>query len=148
MNSRPVDILVVDDNEIDRALLRSVFSRRKVFNRIFEAEDGVSALAFLRDPQQPVPALILLDLNMPRMDGRELLVELKADPELRVIPVLVFSSSEDIEDIDQSYKNHCAGYLTKPINEQVLFQIAAALDDFWVALVRFPSPPAKSAPDA
>lgn len=139
--TRPVDILIVDDSESDRALARAVFTRRKIFNRILEAEDGVSALELLRDPVQPRPQLILLDLNMPGMDGRELLVELKSDPALRVIPVLVFTSSELAEDIGQAYRNHCSGYLTKPVDEQSLFQIAAALADFWVALVKYPSEP-------
>lgn len=137
--SRPIDILLVDDSATDRALARAIFTKRKVFNRIFEAEDGVSALAFLRDPVQPLPALILLDLNMPGMDGRELLAELKADEVLRVIPVLVFTSSDLFEDVNLAYRNQCNGYLTKPVDEQSLFQIAAALADFWVALVVYPT---------
>lgn len=141
MTPRPVDILVVDDSALDRALIRGVFARRKVVNRILEAEDGVAALELLRDPEQPSPSLILLDLNMPRMDGRDFLAAVKADPALKCIPVLVFTSSDDIEDVDTAYKRHCAGYLTKPVTEASLFQIAAAIEAFWVALVVYPRPP-------
>ena len=143
MTPRLVDILLVDDDVMHRALVRAMFRRYKVFNQIHEVEDGESALAFLREPDKPLPALILLDLNMPRMDGRTFLTVVKSDPELKLIPVLVMTSSLDQDDIDRSYLSHCNGCLTKPLGSDALFKIAATLADFWVGLVVLPSPTSK-----
>ncbi len=140
--SRVVDILLVEDNPADVDLTKETLRDAKIGNRIFVATDGVQALQFLqrRAPyfDAPRPDLILLDLNMPRMDGRELLAHIKADASLRRIPVVVLTTSEAETDIVKSYDLHANCYVTKPVDLDQFVNVARAIEGFWLSLVKLP----------
>src|SRR5438067_71755 len=118
-SSNPIDILLVEDSPTDSLLTRRALADAKLVNRLHIVEDGVKALAFLRKQEPyadaPRPDLILLDLNMPRMDGREVLAEIKSDEDLKIIPVIVLTTSSAEEDVLKSYKLHANCYITKPV---------------------------------
>lgn len=138
----PVEILLVDDNPGDVRLTQEAMKQLRVFYRLHVAHDGVEALAFLRNVGEfehaPRPHMILLDLNMPRMSGRELLEEMKNDPSLRAIPVVVLTSSNCEDDVLKSYHLHANCYVTKPVDLQGLARIVEAMDNFWFRLVELP----------
>lgn len=131
-------ILLVEDNAADVRLLREAFLEQGVSVELMVASDGEDATQVLRDPRRR-PDLILLDLNLPRKDGREVLAEIKADPALRSIPVLVLTSSEAELDIEHSYALHANVYLRKPLSYTELQAIVAAIDTFWLTVARLPS---------
>lgn len=139
----PLDILLVEDSPADVRLTREALAEGKVHNRLSIASDGVEALAFLRQEGQyagsPRPDLILLDLNLPRKDGQEVLSEIKADPDLRRIPVVVLTSSRAEEDIVRTYNLHANCYITKPVDLDQFFAIIKAIDDFWLTVVKLPA---------
>lgn len=139
----PIQILVVDDNPGDVRLMMEALREAKVANRVNVAEDGVQAMAFLRrtEPFQNVahPDLILLDLNLPRKDGREVLAEIKADPDLRRIPVVILTSSEAEQDILKTYNLHANCYITKPLDLEQFITVVKSINDFWFTVVRLPS---------
>jgi CheY-like chemotaxis protein len=141
-SSRPVEILLVEDNPGDARLTREALNEAKIRNNLHHAMDGVEALAFLRREGQhaeaPRPDIILLDLNLPRKDGREVLAELKADPALRPIPVVVLTTSEAEQDIVRTYELHANCYITKPVDLEKFITIVRAIEDFWLAVVRLP----------
>lgn len=143
--NKPIELLMVEDNEGDVTLTLEALERAKVKNRIHIATDGVEAMAFLRRQGEhanaPRPDLILLDLNLPRMDGREVLEALKADPELKTIPVVVLTTSQAEEDIIRSYKLNANCYITKPVDLQQFLQVIKSIGEFWLQVVKLPPSP-------
>lgn len=129
-------ILHVEDNPGDARLLREAFHEEGIKAEILGAEDGEAALSMLRT--QPGPQLIVLDLNLPKMNGEEVLARLKSDPDLRKIPVIVLSSSRDPKDILASYNNHANCYISKPSSYEEFVAIAKGIQDFWLNLVVLP----------
>ena len=140
---RPIEILLVEDNPGDARLTREAFAQGTVRNTIHHARDGEQAMAFLRReaPYQsaPRPDLVLLDLNLPRRSGREVLEDIKTDPALREIPVVVLTSSQAQEDILTSYRLHANCFITKPGDLEALIQVAHSIEQFWFKLVQLPS---------
>ena len=138
----PIDILLVEDDPGDVLMTREAFAHHKIRNPLHVAEDGVEAMRFLKREgpfgAAPRPGLILLDLNLPRKDGRELLGEIKQDPGLRTIPVVVLTTSEAEEDILRSYELHANAYVTKPVDFEKFVEVVRKIDDFWVTVVKLP----------
>jgi CheY-like chemotaxis protein len=137
-SARPVEILLVEDNLADVRLTEEALSEGKVANTLRVAEDGVVAMEMLRDPNAAKPDLVLLDLNLPRKSGQEVLQEIKADPVLRRIPVVVLTTSSAERDILRSYDLHANCYITKPVDLQQFLQVIKQIDDFWLTVVRLP----------
>ena len=139
---RAIEILMVEDSPIDVLMAREALQQAKVLNNLSVTENGVEALAFLRREDRyagaPRPDLILLDLNMPRKDGREVLQELKADPELKCIPVVVLTTSKAEEDIVKSYGLHANCYITKPVDFERFVSVVQTIQDFWFTVVTLP----------
>ena len=137
-----VDVLLVEDDDGDVLMTREAFEHHKIRNTLHVVRDGEEALQFLRREGEyadaPRPGLILLDLNLPRRDGREVLAELKADPELRVIPVVVLTTSEAEEDIVRSYSLHANAYVSKPVDFDRFIEVIRQIDDFFVTVVKLP----------
>jgi two-component system, chemotaxis family, response regulator Rcp1 len=142
VSSRPVEVLLVEDNPADVRLTREALRDGKVRNNLHVVSDGAAALDFLsrRGPyaDAPVPDLILLDLNLPKKDGREVLAEIKADPALCTIPVVVLTTSEAEEDILKSYRLHANCYVTKPVGLEQFIQVVQQIDSFWLEIVKLP----------
>ena len=141
--SRPIDILLVEDNPGDVRLTIEALKDGKVRNRLNVAVDGVEALAFLRREGKyadaPRPDVILLDLNLPRKDGREVLAEIKEDEELRRIPVVVLTTSSSEQDILRTYSLHAHCYITKPVDLDQFIQVVKGIEDFWLTIVKLPT---------
>jgi chemotaxis family two-component system response regulator Rcp1 len=141
--SRPVEILLVDDNPADVALTQEAFLEGKLVNHLSVVNDGVDAMDFLRKRGQyasvPTPDIILLDLNMPRKDGREVLAEIKADDVLKYIPVVIMTVSKDDKDILESYRLHANCYIKKPVKFSEFVEIVRTLENFWFSVVTLPS---------
>jgi two-component system response regulator len=142
---KPVIFLMADDDPDDRLLIKEAFQESLVSNSIYFVEDGVELMDYLRrqgrfaNPSDaPAPDLILLDLNMPRKDGREALAEIKSDPHLRYIPVVVLTTSKAEEDIMRSYDIGAASYITKPVTFDGLVESIKGLGQYWVQIVRLP----------
>ena len=139
---RPVDILLVEDNPGDVRLTQEALKDAKVMNEIFVAKDGVEAMDFLHKKggwkEVPLPDLILLDLNLPRKDGREVLAEIKEDPILKHIPVVVLTTSKAEEDIVKTYNLHANAYITKPVDLNRFSEIIHVLNEFWFTIVKLP----------
>jgi two-component system, chemotaxis family, response regulator Rcp1 len=139
---QPVDILLVEDNEADVRLTEEVLTESKVRNNLIVANDGVEALQCLRQQGKfkgsPRPDLILLDLNLPVKDGREVLAEIKADKHLKSIPVVVLTTSKAEEDILKTYDLHANCYITKPVDLEQFVTVVRYIEDFWLAIVRLP----------
>ncbi len=140
---RLIEILLVDDDPGDVRLTVEALKRSKVHTHLSVAGDGVEAMAFLRQEGKYVgairPDIILLDLNMPRKDGREVLAELKSDPTLKNIPVVVLTTSAEEEDVLKSYELHANCYITKPVDLKQFMTVVTAIDDFWFTVVKLPS---------
>ncbi len=138
----PIEILMVEDNPADVRLTIEAFKDAKVLNRMNVVEDGEAAMAYLRREggyaDAPRPDLILLDLNLPKKDGREVLAEIKADPDLRRIPVVVLTTSEDQKDILKAYDLHVNAYITKPVDLDQFIRIVEAVENFWLSVVKLP----------
>lgn len=144
-DAQPVIILMAEDDADDRLLVKDAFQESHVANDLFFVKDGVELLDFLRHQgtfsdrrQFPSPDLILLDLNMPRKDGREALQEIKADPALKRIPVVVLTTSKAEEDIVRSYDIGAASYITKPVTFEAVVRITNGLGEYWVQIVKLP----------
>ncbi len=141
---RPVEILLVEDNPGDVRLTSEALKEGKVRNRLYVAQDGVDALAFLRREGEYAdavrPDLILLDLNMPRMDGREVLAQIKDDEELKRIPVVILTTSKAEEDVMRSYNLHANCYITKPVDLDQFLDVVKAIEGFWMTIVKLPPP--------
>ena len=142
-NLSVVDVLLVEDDPGDIVLIKEAFEFNKVHNTLHIVSDGVEALDFLyrRNGHEgaPRPDLVLLDLNLPRMDGREVLEAIKSDPELASIPVLVLTTSEAEEDILRSYDLHANAYVTKPVDFDRFIEVVRQIDDFFVTVVKLPN---------
>lgn len=141
-NVRPIHILLVEDSPSDAKLTMAALKEAKVANRVSHVEDGIQAMAFIRreGPYAAVtrPDLILLDLNLPRKNGREILQELKSDPDLKVIPVVVLTTSRAEQDILHSYQLHANCYVTKPVNFERFLEIVQSIEQFWLTVVTLP----------
>jgi CheY-like chemotaxis protein len=143
--AQPVTILMAEDDADDRLMVKEAFQESLVVNDLHFVRDGVELLEYLRHQDKfsdrsrfPVPDLILLDLNMPLKDGREALQEIKADPALRRIPVVVLTTSKSEEDILRSYDIGAASYITKPVTFEALVKIIKGLGEYWVQIVKLP----------
>ncbi len=138
----PVHILLVEDNPGDVQLTEEALLEAKVMNRLSVVGDGIEALAFLnREPpyaDAPRPDLILLDLNLPRKDGREVLATIKQDPKLRAIPVVVLTSSRAEEDIVRTYNLNANCYISKPVDFDQFMRVIKSIEDFWLTVVKLP----------
>ena len=138
----PVEILLVEDSPGDARLAREGLSECKIRNKLHIVDDGVKAMAFLRRQgeyaKSPRPDLILLDLNLPRKDGREVLREIKEDESLKLIPVVILTTSKAEEDIIKSYSLHANCYVTKPLGLQQFLDVVRSIEDFWFSIVRLP----------
>ncbi|MGC8780009.1 MAG: response regulator [Anaerolineae bacterium] len=140
--SRPIEILLIEDNPGDVRLTKEALRMAKTPNHIRVAEDGIQALEMLfrqgEYARDPLPDLILLDLNLPRKDGRDLLKEIKADPTLRRIPVIVFTTSRAELDIAWAYDMQANCYIVKPMDFQQFMKVARAIEEFWLNTARLP----------
>ena len=138
----PIDILLVEDSPSDVRLTREALKEAKVFNTLHVVQDGVEALAFLHKEGQyadrPEPHLILLDLNLPKKDGRQVLAEIKQDPKLQNIPVVILTTSSAEEDVVRSYNLRANAYVTKPVELQQFLEVIHAIEQFWLAVVTLP----------
>lgn len=143
MKPRTVEILLIDDDPVDVRLTTEQLANSKLRNRVAWAKDGVDALAYLRREgdyaDAPRPDLILLDLNMPRMDGHHFLTEIKNDPDLSPIPIVVVTTSDEDADIIESYRLHANAYVTKPIGLEQMGKVVRAIEGFWFEVVQLPS---------
>jgi chemotaxis family two-component system response regulator Rcp1 len=141
--ARPVNILLIEDSPTDIDLTREGLEMGKLANNLVVIEDGQEALDFLRRKGEHAdadrPDLVLLDLNLPGKDGREVLGEIKSDPELMSIPVVVLTSSKAEEDIARSYSLHANCYISKPVNFSRFVEVVKGIEDFWFSIVKLPS---------
>lgn len=139
---RQVEILLVEDDPGDVLMTREAFQDYKLRNQLHVVNDGAEAMAFLRQEgeyaDRPRPDLVLLDLNLPRMDGRQVLEAIKSDAELASIPVVVLTTSEAEEDVVGSYSLHANAYVTKPVDFERFIEVVRHIDDFFVTVVRLP----------
>jgi chemotaxis family two-component system response regulator Rcp1 len=137
-----VDILLVEDNPGDVRLAQEALKESKVRNKLYVVEDGVEAMAFLRQQGEyagvPRPDLVLLDLNLPRKSGREVLAEVKTDDSLKRIPVVVLTVSKAEEDVIKCYNYHANCYITKPLDFNQFMLVTRSIEDFWLTIVRLP----------
>jgi CheY-like chemotaxis protein len=137
-----VEILLVEDNPADVNLLRETFLESKVANQLHVVNDGEAALDFLHRRGEFAaaahPDLILLDIGLPKKDGLEVLAEIKTDPELRHIPVIILTTSQAEEDVFRSYDLHANSYITKPVHLNELFAVLKTIEDFWFGIVKLP----------
>ncbi|MBA3457032.1 MAG: response regulator [Deltaproteobacteria bacterium] len=139
----PIEILLVEDNPGDVRLTQEALREGKVKNNLHVARDGVEALAYLRreGPYKDAvrPDLVLLDLNLPKKDGREVLAEIKSDPKLKMLPVVVLTTSSAETDIVGTYSQYANCYITKPVDLEQFVKVVKSIDDFWLTVVRLPS---------
>jgi len=142
MNAELISVLLVEDDPGDVLLIREAFAEQKVGNELTVVSDGVQAMEYVRGEGQFAgrerPDLVLLDLNLPRKSGAEVLAEIKSDPDLSTIPVIVLTTSEAEEDVLRSYRSHANAYITKPVDFDRFRQIVHKIDDFFVGIVRLP----------
>jgi two-component system response regulator len=141
--AKPINILLVEDNEPDVVLTQEAFKEAKISNSLYVVEDGVKALEFLRKQGQFAdvsrPDLILLDLNLPKKDGRAVLEEIKADPLLASIPVVILTTSSDERDVIRAYTSHANCYIIKPVDFLQFMNIIKSIEGFWLTVVRLPN---------
>jgi CheY-like chemotaxis protein len=139
----PIDILLVEDSPGDADLTREALDSTKLFNALHVVQDGEEAMAFLRRSGKykdaPVPSLILLDLNLPKKDGREVLADIKNDENLKFIPVVILTTSKQEEDILKSYKLHSNCFITKPIDLNQFVKVVHSIEEFWLTIVKLPN---------
>lgn len=142
IDNRPIDILLIEDNPGDIRLTREALKDAKVTNVLTVVSDGIEALALLhrngKHATSARPDLIILDLNLPKKDGWELLAEIKSDDELRIIPVIVLTTSTADADIIKSYDLHANCYITKPVDLEQFIEVVKSVNDFWLSVVRLP----------
>ena len=139
---RPIQILLVEDSPSDAKLTLTALKLAKVSNDVHHVEDGVLAMEFLRRQgdyaSSPLPDLILLDLNLPRKSGREVLEEVKVDPVFKTIPVVVLTTSQAEQDVLRSYQLHANCYITKPVNFERFLEVVQSIERFWLTIVTLP----------
>jgi two-component system, chemotaxis family, response regulator Rcp1 len=140
--ARPIEILLIEDSPSDAALTIEALQEGKIANHLNRAADGVEALAYLRREgsfaKAPRPDLIMLDLNLPKRDGREVLRELKNDPSLKLIPIIVLTTSKADKDVLQSYELNANCYITKPVDFQQFIEVVKSIERFWLSVVTLP----------
>ncbi|MBK7862622.1 MAG: response regulator [Archangiaceae bacterium] len=136
-----IEILLVDDSEADVRFALEALKEAKVKNKVHVVYDGESALEFLRRPGQRRPDLMLLDLNLPGLDGREVLADIKQDPLLAVMPVVILTTSRAEEDVLRTYALHANCYITKPVDLAQFVKVIQSIDAFWFSVVKLPPPP-------
>jgi CheY-like chemotaxis protein len=138
----PVEILLIEDNPGDVRLTREAFKEGKVSNNLNVVKDGVEAMTFLRQEKKyadaPRPDVILLDLNLPRKDGREVLAEIKQDPNLKRIPVVILTTSQAEQDILKTYNLYANCYITKPVDLEQFITVVRSIETFWLSIVKLP----------
>jgi two-component system, chemotaxis family, response regulator Rcp1 len=143
MTSKTIEILLIEDNPGDARLTLEAFKEAKVRNHFNVVKDGVEALAYLRMQDRyagaTLPDLILLDLNLPRKSGREVLGEIKTDDRLKTIPVVVLTTSSSEEDIARAYSQHANCYVRKPVDLDRFLQVVHSIENFWLTFVSFPT---------
>lgn len=141
-SGRPIEILLVEDSPGDVRLTQEVLKEAKVRNQLHIVSDGVKAMTFLRREgkyaNSPRPDLILLDLNLPKKDGREVLSEIKSDENLRRIPVVILTISKSEEDVFKSYDLYANCYVTKPVDLNQFLKVVKSIEDFWLTIVKLP----------
>ena len=139
---KPVDILIVEDNEGDARLIKEVLYDSKILTNLHVVSDGLQALDFLKKKgefaHKPRPDLIILDLNLPKKDGREVLAEIKTDLDLKKIPVVIMTISQAEEDILKSYSLHANCFVTKPIDLNQFIKVVKSIEEFWFSIVKLP----------
>lgn len=142
MNANLISVLLVEDDPGDVLLIREAFADQKVGNMLSVVSDGVEAMRYVRGEGEYAgrerPDLVLLDLNLPRKSGAEVLAEIKGDPELSMIPVIVLTTSEAEEDVLRSYRMHANAYITKPVDFERFREIVHQIDDFFIGIVKLP----------
>lgn len=143
VRERPIEILLVEDNPGDVRLTQEALREGKVRNSLSIVNDGVAAMSFLRREgayaNAPRPDIVLLDLNLPKKDGRQVLEEIKLDPDLRRIPVVVLTTSKAEEDVLRSYNLHANCYISKPVDLEQFLGVVRSIEDFWLCIVKLPS---------
>jgi CheY-like chemotaxis protein len=143
-SGRPIEVLLVEDSPGDVRLTRETFRDANPSIQLHVATDGAEAMAFLRregaHAEAPRPDVILLDLNLPKMDGREVLVEIKKDDDLKAIPIVILTTSDAEADIVASYRLHANCYLTKPVQLKAFEELVKSVNDFWMTNVKLPKP--------
>jgi len=139
----PIEILLVEDNPVDILMTRHALQEAKVFNKLHVAEDGEEATDFLyrkgKHASAPRPDLILLDLNLPKKNGRELLAEVKRDPDLLDIPVIVLTTSQEEQDVTMCYQLHGNCFITKPVDMDQFTEVVRSIEGFWFTIVKLPN---------
>ena len=142
MNGRSIEVLLIEDSPGDVRLTKEALKEGKILNNLHVVNDGVEAMIFLKKEEKyqssPTPDLILLDLNMPKKDGREVLAEIKADTKLKSIPVVILTTSSAEEDILKSYDLHANCYITKPVDLDQFIKVIKSINDFWLNIVKLP----------
>jgi len=143
VSERAIEILLVEDNPGDVRLTREALREGKVWNNLSTVGDGVAAIQFLRRENgyddSPRPDIVLLDLNLPKKDGRQVLEEIKNDDDLRSIPVVILTTSKAEEDIVRSYNLHANCYITKPVDLEQFMSVVGSIEDFWLCIVKLPA---------
>ncbi|MBI3398381.1 MAG: response regulator [Deltaproteobacteria bacterium] len=141
-NNRMIEILMVEDSPADIRLTKEAFKDAKMLNNVHVVSDGEEAMAFLqhigKHANAPRPDLILLDLNVPKKDGREVLAEIKKDPDLKRIPVVILTTSDDEKDVLKAYNLHVNAYIKKPVDLEQFMRIVEAVEEFWLSVVKLP----------
>lgn len=141
-HGKPIEILLVEDNPGDVLLIKEALADAKVRNNLHVVKDGVEALTYLHKEKQYInalrPMLILLDLNLPKKDGQEVLKEIKSDENLRRIPVVIMTSSQDEEDVLKAYDLQANCFITKPVNFEQFIKVVKSIEDFWFTVVQLP----------
>ena len=139
---RPFNILLVEDNAGDVRLVKEGLNEGKLYHRLHVVEDGEKAMEFLRRQgaysEAPYPDIILLDLNLPRKDGREVLAEVKNDPALKNIPVVILTTSDAEQDVLKTYEYHANCYITKPVDLEQFIKVVKSIENFWFTIVKLP----------
>jgi CheY-like chemotaxis protein len=142
LSPQPIEVLLVEDDPGDVLMTREAFADYRIANRLNVVTNGEDAIAYMRKQGEfadvPTPDLVLLDLNLPRRDGREVLREIKADPVLRRVPVVVLTTSEAEEDVLASYERHANAFVSKPVDFDRFVKAVRAIDDFFITVVRLP----------
>jgi chemotaxis family two-component system response regulator Rcp1 len=142
-SGKPIEVLLVEDSPDDACWTMEALKEGKVRNKVNWVEDGVAALAYLRKQGEHAkacrPDLVLLDLNLPKKNGREVLKEIKQDPDLRRIPVVIMTMSDDQKDIDDTYDLHANCYVTKPVDLDRFMGVVRQIEDFWLTVVKLPA---------
>jgi chemotaxis family two-component system response regulator Rcp1 len=141
-NAKPINILLVEDNPADIRLTKEVLKEGKIKNNLNVVTDGEQAIFYLKREGEfknaPTPDIILLDLNLPKKDGREVLTEIKADADLRLIPVIVLTTSSAEQDVLNMYAHHANCYITKPVDFAQFINVVRSIENFWLSIVKLP----------